>query len=159
MTYFLIALAWFLILAGFLGVILPSLPGIPLILAGMVLFGFQTGFQSITTDFLLIMALLTLVGTVADYLSGIVGAKRSGASRKGVWGAFLGGLFGLFLLPFWGIFIGPLAGAIIGEMMSGKSSEKATRVGIGTFLGIMTGTLLKIVIAVTMLILFVKQII
>ncbi len=157
MTYLLIALAWILIIAGLLGVILPGLPGIPLILGGMVLYAFQTGFQSITTEFLLIMALLTLAGTAADYLSGIIGAKRSGASRLGVWGAFLGGLAGLILLPGWGIFIGPLVGAILGEMMSGKTKESATRVGLGTFIGIMTGTLLKLIIGTTMIVMFVKQ--
>jgi uncharacterized protein len=157
MSYILIGLAWILILAGLLGVILPGLPGIPLILGGMVLYAFQTGFQAITTDFLIIMGLLTLTGTVADYLSGIIGAKKFGASRLGIWGAFLGGLVGLFLIPGWGIIIGPLIGAIAGEMMSGKNKESATRVGWGTFLGIMTGTLLKLIIGITMIVLFVKQ--
>jgi uncharacterized protein len=159
MSYILIALAWLLIVAGLLGVIIPGLPGIPLILGGMVLYAFQTGFQAVGTDFLIIMALFTLAGTAADYLSGIIGAKRSGASRLGIWGAFLGGLAGLILLPVWGIFIGPLFGAIIGEMMSGKNKESATRVGLGTFLGIMTGTLLKLIIGTTMVVLFIKQLI
>jgi uncharacterized protein len=157
MAYLIIAVAWILIIAGFLGVIVPGLPGLPFILAGIFLYAFQTGFQVVDIQFLVLMGIFALAGTAADYLSGMFGAKRSGASRTGIWGAFFGGLFGLFILPFWGIFVGPLIGAILGELLSGKKSNDATRIGIGTFVGVMTGTLLKFVIATIMIFLFIKQ--
>ncbi len=155
--YIILFIAWTLMLIGFVGVVAPALPGIPVILLGMVLYAYQTDFSAISLNFLAIMGLFTLAGLAADYLSGIVGAKKYGASQKGVWGAFFGGIAGFFLLPGWGIIIGPLLGAIAGEMFSGKSSQDATRVGWGTFLGILTGTLLKLVIGITMIGLFIRQ--
>lgn len=157
MTIIIKLFAWLLIIAGVAGVVLPAVPGLPLIMLGILIYAYQTNFTVVTLNFVLIMGALTLIGTAFDYLSGIVGAKRTGASKAGIWGAFVGGIAGLFLIPGWGIIIGPLAGAIIGEILAGKTTIKAAKVGIGTFLGIVSGTLIKIVIALTMLGMFIRQ--
>ncbi len=157
--YMIVVFAWILIGSGLLGVIVPGLPGLPFILAGISLYAYQTGFHAITSEFIVAMAALTVIGTAADYLSSLFGAKRFGASRIGMWGAFIGGIIGLFLLPIWGIIAGPLAGAILGEMVAGNKSGKAASIGLGTFFGILTGTLLKFAIAVSMVSLFIRQLI
>jgi len=144
---------------GLAGIILPALPGLPLIFLGMLLYGYATGFAAVDTGFLLLMLLLTLAGTGLDYLAAAVGAKKFGASRAGALGALLGGIAGIFVLPPFGIILGPFAGAFLGEYIAAqKSTGQAARAGVGTVLGIVAGSVLKMILAILMLVMFIARI-
>ncbi len=148
------ALAIVLIVVGIAGVILPALPGLPLVFAGMVLAAWAGGFEQVGWVVLGILALLTALSVAVDLLATLMGAKRVGASRKALLGAGLGTIVGLFFGPI-GIFAGPFIGALLGELWHGRELGKATRVGLGTWLGIILGTVLKLGLAFAMLGLFV----
>ncbi|MFT3762739.1 MAG: DUF456 domain-containing protein [Pseudoxanthomonas sp.] len=143
-----------MVLAGLLGVILPALPGLPLVFAGMLLAAWVDGFQHVTWVALTVLGLLTLLSLAADLFATAVGAKKVGASRKAIVGSILGTFAGLFFLP-WGLFVAPFVGALIGELWHGREWRKATKVGLGTWLGIALGVVLKLGLAFAMLGLFV----
>ena len=146
-------LAVILILVGIAGVILPALPGLPLVFAGMLLAAWAGDFQQIGWLTLVVLGVLTLVSVAVDFFATMVGAKRVGASRKALLGAVVGTFAGLFFGPV-GLFAGPFVGALLGELWHGRELGKAAKVGLGTWLGILLGTVLKLGLAFAMLGLF-----
>lgn len=148
------ALAALFIVAGFAGLVLPLLPGIPLVFAGLVLLAWAENFAYVGWLTLLVLGVLVLVSYGIDLLASALGAKKFGASPRAVWGAAIGALVGVFFgLP--GIVLGPFVGAVIGEF-SGKATLKgATHAGIGATLGLLFGALLKIALAFTMVGIFI----
>jgi hypothetical protein len=147
-------LAALLILAGFAGLLLPALPGISLIYAGLVMLAWAEDFRYVGWLTLTLLGLLALLSYGVDLLAASLGAKKFGASPRAIWGAALGALLGLFF-GLIGIVLGPFAGAVAGEF-SGKSSARAAlHAGVSATLGLLFGALLKIALAFTMLGVFV----
>lgn len=146
-------LAAVLVVVGLLGTVLPILPGLPLMFAGMLLAAWAGDFQRIGTWTLVVLGLLVLVSILVDLLASIIGARRVGASNKALWGAGIGGLVGIFFgIP--GLLAGPFLGAAAGEMAHGRAWRDASRVGLGTWLGLALGAVLKIALAFSMLAVF-----
>lgn len=147
-AYYLVAGA--LILIGLLGTVLPILPGLPLMFAGMLLAAWTGDFQRIGGGTLTVLGVLVLLSIAVDLFASIVGAKRVGASNKALWGAGLGGLLGIFFgIP--GLLAGPFLGAAVGEMADGREWRAASKVGLGTWIGLALGAALKLAIAFAML--------
>ena len=151
-------IAAILVLVGLAGIIVPALPGIPLIFAGMLLAAWTEGFDKVGAWTLAALGVLTLLSVAVDFWATAVGARRVGASRLAIIGAVLGTLFGLFLGPL-GLFVGPFLGALVGELLHGRRLDQAglgqaTRVGFGTWMGIVFGIALKLMLALAMLGLF-----
>ncbi|KAF1718886.1 DUF456 domain-containing protein [Pseudoxanthomonas wuyuanensis] len=147
------AVAALLIAVGIAGVILPVLPGLPLVFVGMLLAAWAGDFQQVGWVSLTALGLLTLLSVVVDFLATAVGAQRVGASRKALLGAVIGTFAGLFFGPV-GLFAGPFVGALLGELWHGRELGQATRVGFGTWLGIALGVVLKLGLAFAMIGLF-----
>lgn len=154
------AAGWFaavvLVVVGLVGTVLPGLPGILLLYAGMLLGAWMDGFHRVGWPTLVLLGVLTVIALLADTLAGVLGARRFGASRQALIGSVLGGLIGPlagFGLP--GLLLGPFVGAVVGELLARRPVVTAARVGLGTWLGLIAGTLAKIAIAVSMLGIFV----
>lgn len=143
-----------LIVAGFAGTVLPALPGVPLVFCGMLLAAWADGFRHVGTFTLIALGALTVLATVVDFVAGILGAKRVGASRHALVGAAVGTLVGLFF-GLAGLLLGPFVGALLGELAAGGGLHRATGVGAGAWLGFVVGTVLKLGICFAMLGLFV----
>lgn len=147
-------LAGLLILVGLAGAIVPALPGVPLVFAGMLLAAWADHYQHIGAVTLTILGVLSIAALLIDFIAGLLGAKRVGASKHALWGAAIGTLIGLFFgLP--GLLLGPFVGAVIGELSAGGKLNQATRVGVGTWLGLLFGTLAKLALCFTMIGVFV----
>jgi hypothetical protein len=143
-------LAALFVAGGLAGSVLPALPGVPLVFAGLLLGAWADDFQRVSWLTLTLLGLLTLASFAIDFLATALGARRVGATKLAVVGAMLGTLGGLFLgLP--GLVIGPFAGAVAGEMLSHGKVEQATRAGFATWMGLVFGTLTKIALVFTML--------
>jgi len=139
-----------LILVGLAGTVVPILPGVPLVFGGMLLAAWADHFQHIVAFTLTLLGVLCALALLIDFFASLVGAKRVGASARALWCALFGTLVGLFFsLP--GILLGPFLGAVIGELTAGRELAHATRVGVGTWLGLLFGTLAKIALCFTML--------
>lgn len=145
MDLFLLILAGLLLLIGFLGSVLPVLPGIPLSYGGILLLHFTEKYQ-LDTKFLVIWAIVVVIIQVLDYYIPIWGTKKFGGSKYGVRGSIIGLLAGMFFGPF-GIIFGPFAGALIGELIAQKPTHEAMKAAFGAFLGFIVGTVSKLVVA------------
>jgi uncharacterized protein YqgC (DUF456 family) len=147
------ALAVILVLVGIAGVILPALPGLPLVFVGMLLAAWAGDFRQIGWVTLVVLGLLTLLSIAADLFATMVGARRVGASKKALLGTVIGTFAGLFFMPV-GLLAGPFVGALLGELWHSREIGQAAKVGLGTWLGILLGTVLKLGLAFAMLGLF-----
>jgi uncharacterized protein len=147
-------LAALLIAAGFAGLILPALPGIPLVYAGLVLLAWAEDFAYVGWVTLGLLGLLALLSYGVDFMASAFGAKRFGASPRAVWGAALGAVVGLFF-GILGIVLGPFVGAVIAEFTNRTSARVAAQAGVGAVVGLLFGALLKIALAFTMIGVFV----
>jgi uncharacterized protein len=135
--------AMVLILVGLAGAMLPIVPGIPLIFAGIWLIAAVDGFRHLGKWWLVGIAAIGCLGLAMDFLAAALGAKRVGASRQAIWGAMIGSVVGLFF-GIAGLFIGPFVGALAGELASGSSVNRAGGVGFGTWIGLLFGALVKL---------------
>ncbi|MBU4532941.1 MAG: DUF456 domain-containing protein [Eubacteriales bacterium] len=139
---------------GAIGIVFPIIPGIALIWLGMLVYGFLTGFETLTLAFFLGQAVGVALAFVVDYAANVWGVKRFGGSKAALWGSVIGILFGVLLLGPFGVIVGPFAGALAGELLAGGSPSRAVQVGIGTLIGFLGGTVLKFGIATVMIIWF-----
>ncbi|MDO8955839.1 MAG: DUF456 domain-containing protein [Deltaproteobacteria bacterium] len=148
-----------LMLIGLIGSVLPFIPGSPLILLGAFIYAWYTDFLVVSWGTLVILLLLTVLSQILDYLASILGAKKFGASRWGMSGAFLGGIIGLFSGGILGILIGPFIGALLLELLHGQDLPASLKIGLGTLVGFLGGAIGKIIIALTMIGIFLVKII
>lgn len=151
-------LAAVLVVIGLLGTVLPALPGLPLVFGGMLLAAWVDDFEKISIFTIVVLGLLTLLSVVVDFWASAAGAKRVGASRLAVIGAVVGTIGGLFF-GLIGVFVGPFIGALAGELLHRRSVHHgdigdAAKIGFGTWMGIILGTVLKLALAFMMIGLF-----
>lgn len=180
MDIFLIILGAICLLLGLIGCVAPVLLGVPLSYLGLLLLHWTDRVQ-FSWQFLVIWGVIVVVIQVLDYIIPAWGTKRFGGSKYGVWGSTIGLLVGLFMGP-WGIVIGPFLGAVLGELLyfnrypqvtanGGEQSlntnqqdnntnlNRAIRAGFGSFIGLLTGTVLKCICCGMMIAYFVKELI
>ena len=136
-------LAVILVLVGLAGTVLPAIPGLPLMFAGMFLGAWAGGFEEIGAVTLTALGILTVLALAMDFWVTAMGAKRVGASKQAVIGASIG--------TFVGLFFGIFAGAAIGELQHQRHLGQAARVGVGTWIGLLFGVVLKLALAFTMI--------
>lgn len=156
-VFFVIAVL--LVMIGLAGLVLPAVPGLPLVFAGLLLAAWADGFQNVHWGWMIPLGLLTLLSFAIDLWAAAMGAKRVGASRLAIIGSVIGTFGGLFFgLP--GLVLGPFVGALAGELAHRRRLHQhdlghATKVGIGTWFGIVFGIALKLALAFGMIGLFV----
>jgi len=156
-TTLLIILGLLLALAGVFGCIFPIIPGPPLGYLALIILSWAKGWEPFGTTFLIIMAGLTILVSILDYLLPAMGAKKYGASRLSLWVSMAGMVIGLFLFPPWGMIIGAFLGAVAGELLAGRQGKSALRAGWGVFVGNMLSAGLKLALTGVMLFLYIKE--
>lgn len=143
-------IAALLVVVGLAGTLLPILPGVPLIFGGLALAAWADGFQRVGTVTLAILGLLTALAVLADFAASALGAKRMGASPRAVLGATIGAIVGIFFgIP--GLVMGPFIGAVVGELFANRALLHAGKAGLGTWLGLLLGSIAKLTLAFLML--------
>lgn len=139
-----------LMVVGLGGVILPFVPGVPLVWLGLFIYASATGFKAISWLVVIIFLVLTIALTALDFLAPLWGAKKYQASKWGMIGAFLGAIAGIFTLGVWGIIIGPFLGAFLGELIIGRGKKQAFKSALGSFLGFLAGTIIRLIVVLIM---------
>jgi uncharacterized protein YqgC (DUF456 family) len=147
-----------LIVVGVAGTVLPALPGTLFVLGGIVLGAWIDDFTRVGWVIVTLVSVLAVLAWVLDYVAGLLGARRAGASRQAIVGAALGTVAGIFM-GLVGVLFMPLVGAAIGEYLAQKDHRRAAQVGVATWLGIMAGLVSKVVIAFMMIGLFIGALI
>jgi len=153
----LIILGLVIALIGLLGCILPLIPGPPLSFLSLLMLSYAKGWEPFSLTFLLVMAGMTIAVTISEYMLPIGGAKRYGASKRGIWLSIGGMILGIFLFPPWGMVIGAVGGAFIGEILAGRTAKEALRASWGAVVGNLFVTGLKIALCGIMLFFYVKE--
>ncbi|MFP5348337.1 MAG: DUF456 domain-containing protein [Gammaproteobacteria bacterium] len=148
------ALAVGLVVIGLAGLVLPALPGPPLLFAGLVVAAWAEDFAYVGAGTLVALGGMAVVMYVADFAATAFGAKRFGASPRAAIGAAIGALLGLFLGVL-GVLLGPFVGAVIGELSARRDIFAAGRAGIGATLGLAIGAAVKLALGVAMVGIFV----
>ncbi len=143
-----------LIVIGIAGTVLPALPGVILVLAGIVLGAWIDDFTRVSGLTVGILAALAVIAWAMDYVAGMMGAKKAGASKQAIIGAAIGTVVGLFM-GIVGVLFMPLVGAAVGEYMAQKDHNRAAKVGLATWLGLMVGLVAKVVIVFIMVGIFI----
>jgi uncharacterized protein YqgC (DUF456 family) len=143
-------IAGLLVLVGLAGVVLPALPGIPLVFGGLLMVAWLDDFQRIGGVTLAVLGALAALAWLIDFAASVIGAQRVGASPLALVGAAIGTVVGLFggLI---GLLFAPLAGAAIGEFIARRDAFQAARVGLATWLGMLLAAVAKVAIAFMML--------
>lgn len=136
-------------LVGVAGSVLPAIPGPPLVLAAAVGHKLIFGPAGASVTALLVMGLLMLLSLAFDFAASLIGARRLGATWRGVTGAAAGAVAGLFLGPV-ALVVGPFVGAVLGELLGGREFKEAGRAGVGAVLGFLAGALGKVACALAM---------
>lgn len=152
-TVLLWIIAALLVVVGIAGLVLPAIPGVVVLFAGLVLAAWIEDFAYVGAGILSILVVLVILTYVVDFAAGMLGAKHFGASRRAMAGAMLGALVGIFFgLP--GLLLGPFIGAAIGEFSARRSLGAAGKAGVGATLGLALGVAAKLALAFAMLAVF-----
>lgn len=143
-----------MIVVGVAGTVLPALPGVILVLAGIVLGAWIDDFTRVSGVTVGITALLAVAAWLIEYFAGVMGAQKAGASKEAIVGALIGTVVGIFT-GLWGLIFMPLLGAVIGQYLVDRDLIRARNVGLATWLGMAIGTLAKIALTFLMIGIFI----
>lgn len=125
-------LAALLSVIGLTGMLVPMIPGAPLLFLGLLFGAWADGFRYVGPWTLALLAVLTIFSYLLEFLASALGAKKFGGSKQSMWGASLGGFIGLFMgVP--GILLGPFIGAVLGELSLQRTLDQASRAGFGMY--------------------------
>ncbi|MDR0969166.1 MAG: DUF456 domain-containing protein [Lentimicrobiaceae bacterium] len=138
-----------LLVVGFVGCIIPVIPGLPLCYAGLLLLSFSMHVD-ISLTFLVLWAVVVIAIQVLDFYLPVWGTKKYGGTKYGMWGSTIGLIAGMFFSPIVMI-IGAFAGAFIGEKLANKDNKTALKAAFGSFMGLLLGTVIKLAIAIYMI--------
>lgn len=170
MDILLIVLGAICLLLGLVGCVAPVVPGVPLSYLGLLLLHWTERVQ-FSWQFLVVWGVVVVVIQILDYFIPAWGTKKFGGTKYGVWGSTIG-LFAGFLMGPLGIIIGPFVGAVVGELIyfnrhpqntigqpKNTNFNRALRAGFGSFVGLLAGTLVKVICCSVMIAYFVKELI
>lgn len=144
-----IAIIFFLI--GILGTLLPALPGVVLVFTGMVVYGFMTKFVTLGVWFFLMQLLVMVLVFIVDFFASAVSSNKYGGSKQAAFGAVLGSIFGIVVMGPLGIILGPFIGSVAAEILLGRDLKHAIRVGFGSLVGVLGGTVFKLAAEILMI--------
>jgi uncharacterized protein len=156
MEWITLSVATLIFMVGLVGSLLPVVPGSFIVWLGVIVHRLWMGADaSVTWKIVILTGILTLFGQIVDFLMGIWGARKFGASWKGAVGAFVGAFVGFFVPPplFW-LIVGPIAGAVVGELAAGRTFRDGGKAGVGTVVGGVLAFALKFGISVCVIALF-----
>jgi uncharacterized protein YqgC (DUF456 family) len=144
------ATALVLVAGGLVGTLLPVMPGALLVFLGLFSAAWADDFERVGWITIALLAALTALVYLIDFLAGAYGARRLGSSRWGVFGAVLGAIVGLFF-GLVGALVGPFVGAVAGELLARRGLVEAGRAGAGAWLGLVLSVAARLALVFAML--------
>ncbi|MFS0635867.1 DUF456 domain-containing protein [Mesobacillus foraminis] len=144
-----------LFVIAFAGLFVPIIPSVLFIIGGFLLYGVFFSFEGLNWLFWAVQGMFVVLLFGADYAANIIGVKKYGGSKAGVWGSTIGLLAGPFVIPVLGILIGPFIGAALAELLvHRKNLLDAVKIGFGSVVGFISSIVTKGVIQAIMLVYF-----
>lgn len=146
-------IAGLLVLVGYIGLVMPVLPGIVLIFAGLLLAAWIDDFARVSEATMIVIGVLSLLVWGVDFVASYFTAKKAKASKLALLGTLIGAVVGIFGGIF-GLIVGPIIGAVVGELMARRNSADAARVGLAAGLGFVAGAIVKLLMAAIIIAIF-----
>jgi len=151
MMYVLIVAAVILAVIGLVGAVVPGIAGTPFSFLALLALSFVDAIDY-STRFLVVMGVIGAVVFALDYVVPVWGTKKFGGTKSGVRGSTIGLFVGLFITLFFPVgfivlLLGPFIGAYIGEKIAGTDDHLAWRSALGSFVGFLFGTGIKVIYA------------
>ncbi|KPC70262.1 MULTISPECIES: DUF456 domain-containing protein [Laceyella] len=155
MEWLLWVLVFFLIILGFVGLIVPVLPDVPLLVAGFAVYHFLIdGGEQLGTGFWITTLLVAVLLMLVDYISSSVAVKKYGGSTLAVVAAVLGVLTFPFIIGPIGIIVGPFLLVFLMELVIKRNATEAFKVAYGTLVGFLGGIFVKFLVMLGLVIWF-----
>jgi len=145
-----IQIAWAIIAVGFLGCIVPLLPGPPLVWLGAAFYAYRTDWNQVGIPILVVLLVLALVGSTADIWMSSLGAKKTGASRWATIASLLGGFVGLIVASIPGLIIGSIGAIALVEYSQHKDWNKVLKASGGYLAGYALSIVVQILVCLAM---------
>jgi uncharacterized protein YqgC (DUF456 family) len=140
-----------LMLVGLFGIIVPFVPGVPLVWLGFFIYAIGTGFHTIPIAAVVIFFVLMAITLTLDFIMPLLGLKKYKASNWSLLGSFLGFIIGVIFFNIWGVIFGPIVGAFLGELIAKGELKRGLQAALATILSSIVGSLLKIVVSLVMI--------
>jgi len=158
MDIIVLSLAFFFMIGGILGSILPVIPGTPISWIGLIILYLSPSLK-FDWPFIIITGVIAIAIYILDYVVPAIGTKRFGGSKAGAWGAIIGLFVGIIVPIPLGILIGPFLGALVGELIINKTEKRqAWKAAFGSFIGFLASTFMKLVATFAFLLLFLYKV-
>jgi uncharacterized protein len=142
-----------LVVVGFIGLLVPILPGIVLIFCGLLLAAWIDDFSRVSQMSMIMIGVIALLAWLVDFFGSYLTAKKANASKLALYGTLIGAVIGI-LGGIVGLIIGPIVGAVIGELIARKNSGDVARVGFAAGLGFVVALILKLILALIIMVIF-----
>lgn len=145
-----------LMIVALIGCVVPAIPG-PLLAYGALWVFYASELSALSIEYMLTIGAITTIVFFADYYLPPLITKKFGGTKYAVWGSIIGMLLGMFIPPI-GLLIGMLVGAFMGEILFAKKSGTDSIIStLGTFLGFLVGTGLKLLLCFYILYVVIAQ--
>ena len=147
-----------LVIVGFIGCVIPAIPGPLLAYVALILIAIPGAWALIPVWLLILLGVAAVTATVLDNVLPALSSKKAGADKAGVWGSILGMIAGSFFTPI-GTIIGAFVGALLGEMIFNSENKQPLKAALGVFKGTMLAILMKLIVTGIIAYYFVRSVI
>lgn len=149
----LVALIIFLLMLGSTLLIIVGMPGVLFIAILFLVSGIYFGTSEISMWLIVAVLIIAALVETFDVFATSLGAKKFGGSNLAAVGAVLCSLVALFTGNLLLLLIAPLVGATLIELIIARKDFRSSfKVGLGTFIGYLTSVFFKVIIAVTLIV-------
>ena len=146
------------LIAGFLGCVVPVIPGPLLSFAALIIVSIAGKFTVYHPVLLAGLGVAAVLSQFLDNLFPILASKRAGAGKAGIWGSIIGMIVGTIFFPPFGVIVGAFVGALAGEVLFNRENDKPFRAALGVFTGTIFGIVLKLTVSGVIAVFFVNGI-
>ena len=147
-----------LAVVGWLGSILPALPGLPLSLAALIGYGIVTDFAVIGTGTLLLAGLLTVANYFVGYLLGARLARRFGQVEVPAWGIFIASILGSMVMGPIGLLAAPILVVLARALVVGAGLQRGILSALAVAGSMLVEVMMEWLVATWILILLLRAI-
>jgi hypothetical protein len=155
-----LAICAVIFIVALIGTVAPAIPSTPLGLIPFLILQLSGlwSFKGWSIIPLILLVLLVIIMMVVDFFLPSILTKYFGGSKKAQWGSSLGIILGIFLTSFLGPFaviIGPFIGATLGEKLAGSDWKSSAKVGLGSVVAFVTGTIGEVIVVLMQICFFI----
>lgn len=138
-----------LMLIGLAGIVLPFMPGIPILWGAALLYGIVVGFGGLGIAAMVAISVLAVIGIAAGLILPERAGTASGASPGALTFGLILGVFGFFIIPVIGFVVGASVGVLLAQYRDTQNWGRARRSTIAVLKGFGAGLIAELFAGIT----------